>query len=324
MQELKELRVNDQRLLLKDNLVKSAILPRLSSELERDVVIQGNTIIEGAVYARYFQVEQGKLEVQGAVFTQIELHVNTDAKGSALFHKAVGSADSIVALAPGFRTVFQADINAKQVKLRNAFVAGSIFADEIVLEDCIVIGGVFATLNLEISNCIVGTFNSPIVRISKTIHLLLPSAFSVEKINVIPGTEMFNLSLADLGSLFIGKVQAKNSGKIKMSLEADELKSVLRSDETQQIIRSYSVIGKVLAADLLDLDKFNNHFLLTSAALGSQLLKTYDLGIENNGNGKPLTIQNISDFFFDILWNKIDIQEMSGEFSMNEIIEKFS
>ena len=324
MNELKELRVNDQRLLLNDNLVKSAILPKVSSELDRDIVIQGDTIIEGAVYARYFEIQKGKLEVQGAVFAQIELHVNNDAKGSALFQKAVGSTDSIVSLAPSFRTIFQADINAKQVKLRNAFVAGSIFADEIVLEDCIVIGGVFASLNLEINNSIVGTFNSPLVRISKTIHLLLPSAFSVEKINVIPGTEMYNLSLADLGSLFTGKEQAKNSGKIKMSLEADELKSVLRSDETQQIIRSYSVIGKVLAADLLDLDKFNNHFLLTSASLGSQLLKTYDLGIENNGNGKPLTIQNISEFFFDILLGKIDVQEMSGEFSMKDIVEKFS
>ena len=45
MNELKEIRVNDQRLLLNDNLVKSSILPRASSELERDVVIQGDTII---------------------------------------------------------------------------------------------------------------------------------------------------------------------------------------------------------------------------------------------------------------------------------------
>lgn len=97
-----------------------------------------------------------------------------------------------------------------------------------------------------------------------------------------------------------------------MSLEADELKSVLRSDETQQIIRSYSVIGKVLAADLLDLDKFNNHFLLTSASLGSQLLKTYDLGIENNGNGKPLTIQNISDFSLIFYWAKLTFRKCQG------------
>ena len=323
MNELKEIRVNDQRLLLNDNLVKSSILPRAASELERDVVIQGDTIIEGAVYAKYFEIQKGKLEVQGAVFTQIELHVNTDAKGSAIFRKAVGSADSIVSLAPSYRVIFQGDVNAKQVKLRNAFIAGSIFADEIVLEDCVVIGGVFASLNLEINNSIIGTFNAPLARISKVVHLLLPSAFTVEKINAIPGTEMYNLSLADLGSLFKGQEQSKNSGKIKMSMEADELKSVLRSEDTQQIIRSYTVIGKVLAADPLDIDEFNNHFLLTAASLGSQLLRTYDLGIENGGEGKSLTIENISNFFFDILLGKIDIQEMSGEFSMKDIVEKF-
>ena len=324
MNELKEIRVNDKRLLLNDNHVKSSILPRTSSELERDVVIQGDTIIEGAVYAKYFEIQQGNLEVQGAVFTQIEMHVNTDAKGSATFRKAVGSADSIVSLAPSYRVIFQGDVNAKQVKLRNAFIAGSIFADEIILEDCVVIGGVFASLNLEINNSIIGTFNAPLARISKVIHLLLPSAFTVEKINAIPGTEMYNLSLADLGSLFNGQEQSKNSGKIKMSMEADELKSVLRSEDTQQIIRSYTVIGKVLAADLLDIDKFNNHFLLTAASLGSQLLKIYDLGVENGMEGKILTIENISSFFFDILIGKIDIQEMSGQFSMKDIVDKFS
>ena len=118
MNELKEIRVNDQRLLLNDNLVKSAILPKVSSELEREIVVQGNTIIEGAVYAKYFEVQQGDLEVKGAMFTRIELHINNDAKGTAIFLKAVGSSDSVVSLAPGFRPIFQADINAKQVKLR--------------------------------------------------------------------------------------------------------------------------------------------------------------------------------------------------------------
>lgn len=324
MQELKELRVNDNRLLLNDNLVKSSILPVISSELERDVVVQGNTIIEGAVFARYLEVQNGPLEVHGAVFTQKELHINNDAKGTAIFQKAVGSGDSIVSLAPSCRVIFQGDVNAKQVKLRNAFIAGSIFAEEIVLEDCIVIGGVFASSNLELNNSIIGTFNAPVVRIAKTIHLLLPSAFSTEKVNVIPGTEMFNLSLADLGSLFKGSTQSPNSGKIKMSLETDELKSVLRSENSQQTIRSYTVIGKVLAADLLDMDKFNNHFLLSSAALGSQLLKTYDLGIGDDRLSKALNIENISDFFFDILNGKVDIQIIEGDFSLEEIIRKFN
>lgn len=323
MDELKEIRLNDQRLLLNHNLVKSAILPRATSELERDVVIQGDTTIEGAVYARHLQVQNGKLEIHGAVFTQIELHVDREAKGSATFSKAVGSADAIISLAPGYRTIFQADVNAKLVKLRNAFVAGSIFADEIVLEDCIVIGGIFASMDLELNNSIVGTFNSPVVRISKIIHLLLPSAFTIEKVVVTPAAQMFNLSLADLGSLFKKKDQSPNSGKIRMNLEADELKSVLRSEEAQQTIRSYSVVGKVLAADLLDVDRFGNHFLLTAASLGSQLLKTYDLGINDEGDEKMLTVENISNFFFDVLYGRVEIQEMSGDFSMQDIVERF-
>jgi len=324
MKELEEIRVNDNRILLNNNRVKSAILPKISSELERDVVVQGNSIIEGAVFARYLEIQQGPLEIHGAVFTQVEVHVNSESKGQIVFKKAVGSADSVVSLAPGSRIIFQADINAKHVKLRNAFVAGSIFADEITLEDSIVLGGVFASRNLDISNSIVGTFNCPTIRASKNIHLLLPSAFSVEKINALPGTEMYNLSLADLGSLYKGQAQAANSGKIKMSFNTDELKSVLSSENSQQVIRSYTVIGKVLAADILDVDKFQNHFLLTAASLGSQLLRNYDMGNDSSGNKMELTMDKIADYFFDILNGKIDIQDMKGDFSMSDIINKFN
>jgi hypothetical protein len=311
MTDYTELRLDDQRLLLNKNLVKSAILPKVASDLDRDVVIQGDTIIDGAVYARHFEVQHGNLEVKGAMFTQVEMHINSDAKGSVIFRKAVGSADSVVSLTTGCRAIFGSDVSAKRISLRNAFIAGSLFADEIVLEDCVVIGGVFSSSTLEITNSIVGTFNSPRVQISKMIYLLLPSAFSTEKIYVTPGTEMYNLTLADLDSLFKGQQQSNTSGKIKMNTEADEIKSVLRSDETQQVIRSYSVIGKVLAADLQDMDKFGNHFLLTAASLGTQLLKPYDTSLEN-----------IADFFFEILIGKVDIQQISGEFNMRDLIDK--
>jgi len=76
------------------------------------------------------------------------------------FDHSVGSAGAIVSHAPGCRLEFLADVNARQVRLRNSYVAASIFADEVVLEDCVVIGGVFATRRLEMSDCLVGTFNA--------------------------------------------------------------------------------------------------------------------------------------------------------------------
>ena len=60
MIELNEIRLNSQSLLLNDNIVKSSILPRVASELERDVIIKGDTIIEGAVYAKHFEIENAE------------------------------------------------------------------------------------------------------------------------------------------------------------------------------------------------------------------------------------------------------------------------
>jgi hypothetical protein len=323
MKELKELRFNETDVQLKDNLVRGSILPEKVSELNRNIICKGDTVIEGPVYAHRLEIQTGDLEIQGAVFTQLELYVNSEAKGNIAFKKSVGSANSIVSRASNSKIMFYSDINAKQVTLYNAFVAGSIYADEITLENCVVIGGVFATQEIYMKNSIVGTFNTPQIQITGIINLLLPSAFSIEKITTDASTKLYNLSLADLGSLYKGLPQAANSGKIEMNTETDEVKSTLANEEIQKTLRSYTVIGKVLAADLLDTDKFQNHFLLTAASLGSQLLKTYDMGIGKDGKPAILTFDKIRDFFFDILAGKIEVQTMDGKFDISQITGKF-
>jgi hypothetical protein len=320
MQDLAEVRFNDNRIVLKDNRVKTAILPMVSRELERDVTIQGNCILEGAVFARKLEIQQGPARLRGAVFTQLELHVNTDSKGSIVFEKAVSSSQAVVSHSPGSRLHFLADLSARRVHLRNAYVSASIFADEIVLEDCVVIGGVFATKSLELHNCVVGTFNSPAVRASKLVYLLFPSAFSVGSISSLPDTTFFNLTLADLGALMRKLPCSPNTGKIRMDLAKDEVRTVLVGEDSQQVMKSYSVVGKVLAADLLDIDKLQNHFLLSCAALGNQLARTYDLGLGSDGKVVDLKPESIADFFFDILNGKVSIPDLDGRFDLNSII----
>jgi hypothetical protein len=323
MKELKEIRFNESNVQLKDNLVKGSILPEKISELTRTITIQGNTVIEGPVYAHKLEIQQGNSEIHGAVFTQLELYVNSDAQGHFSFKKSVGSANSVVSRANQCKLMFHSDINSKSVTLYNAFVAGSIYADEVILQNCVVIGGVFATQSIELTNSIVGTFNAPSVRLAESVGLLLPSAFSIEKITFVPGTQMFNLSLADLGSLYKGFPQSQNSGRIEMKINTDEIKTVLSDEDSQKTLRCYSVVGKVLAADLMDMDKFQNHFLLTAASLGTQLLKTYDLGIDNKGETAQLTVEKIRDFFFDILSGKIEVQSIDGSFEISDITGRF-
>jgi hypothetical protein len=171
---------------------------------------------------------------------------------------------------------------------------------------------------------VVGTFNSPVVRVSKTVFLLFPSAFSVEKISYLPGTELFSLTLADLGALMRGTPEAENTGKIRMNIEQDEVKTVLSADGVQQILRSYSVVGKVLATGLVDYDRLQNQFLISCASMGNQLLRTYDLGLGAGGAPVELTPERISEFFFDILLGKIQVSLISGEFDLASIVSNFS
>jgi hypothetical protein len=323
MTELTEIRFNDNNIQLMDHHVKGPILPARLAELDRTITIQGNTIVEGAVHAKKLEIRNGDTYIHGAVYAQQELYVNSEAAGEISFRKAVGSAHSITSRASDVTLTFESDVNAKHVTLYNAFVAGSVYGDEVVLQNCVVIGGVFATQSLDITQTIVGTFHAPTVKAAQVIWLLLPSAFSIERIFALPDTRMYNLSLADLGSLYKGLPQSSGSGMIELNLELDQVRTTLNSNETQKTIRSYSVVGKVLAADLLDIEKFQNHFLLTAASLGTQLLRGFDLGVDADDKIVPLSIERIRVFFFDILNGKYVLQEINGSFDISEITARF-
>ena len=318
MSNLKELHITDTNLRLENHIVKGGILPNKIAELSRTVNVVGETVVEGPLYASKLTIEAAPFEVKGAVFTQKEIYINNDVEGKVTFKKAVGSATSVVTRATRCNTTFCSDVNAKSITLTNAFVAGSLYGDEIELDNCVVIGGVFATQSLSVKNSVVGTFISPFVEMDGIIHLLLPSVFSVERVNYTPASHLYSLALADLGSLYRHQEEAPESGKIEINLASDDLRTTLTDNNQQRTLHSYSVVGKVLAAELIDTDKFQNHFLLTAAALGPQLLKTYDLGIDKEGNPAVLTVDRIREFFFEIQQGKIKIKDLDGSFSIEQ------
>lgn len=318
MSNLKEVYITDTNLRLDNNIVKGGILPNKISELSRTVNVVGETIVQGPLYANKLTIESAPFEVKGAVFTQRELYINNDVIGKVIFRKAVGSASSVVTRAMKCDTTFCSDVNAKSITLSNAFVSGSLYGDEIILENCVVIGGVFATQSLSVKDCILGTFISPFVELDGNVNLLLPSVFSVERINHSKTTHLYSLALADLGSLYRHQEESSESGRIEINPDSDDLRTTLTNGEQQRSLHSYSVVGKVLAADLIDTDKFQNHFLLTAAALGPQMLKTYDLGTDKDGKPALLTTDKIRAFFFDLLHGKIKIKDLDGSFSIEQ------
>ncbi len=324
METLNEIRFDENDIFLKDNIVKTNILPKGSKDLKRNIKIESNTIFEGSVFGNTISIDNGDIVFKGAVFANKELHVGTTMSGRIRFNKAVASAESIAALVSSGRVIFGSDVNAPSVRLKNCYIGGSIFGAEVYLENCVVLGGVFATKNLTITSCVFGTFNAPSVELSGVNYMLYPAAFSIEPLSFLPQTELYNISMAHLGALFKGEPEAPNTGKIKMNLEDDHQRTVLVDDEgSTTTVNSYSVSGRVLVADLIDFEKLENHFLIGAGALNSQILKVYSLTRSDGEKSEELTVENISDFFFKIISGVVQIQDISGEISFNELKKAF-
>ena len=245
MEELKEIRLGDSEIIFKDNLVRSAVLPSSAKELSRNIKVQGNTVIEGAVFGHQIDISGGNTTFKGAVYANDELHIASDIDARIIFEKAVASAGTVAAFITSSMVIFGSDINAKSIRLKNCYVGGSLFAEEITLDHCVVLGGVFGSKQLMMSDTLVGTFHAPSTDISGINYMLYPAGFSVEPVSTFPNTEMYNLSLADLGALYNGEKELENTGKIKMDFESDHQRMVLvgERDETT-VINSYGRFWK--------------------------------------------------------------------------------
>lgn len=311
-------------IVLKDNVVRSGILPEKQVELARNVTVQGNVVVEGGVYAHQLEVDDGPAEFKSAVYTSNELHIKGAAAGTVVFRKAVAGAGVVSAFVTSGRVLFGADINAQTVRLKNCYVGGSIYGTEVELENCVVLGGVFASKKLSMGNVMVGTFHAPEADLAGINYLLYPTAFSVEPMIALPGTELYSLSLADLGSLYKGDPEKEGSGKIQMNLKEDTQRTVLVDEDGANIlVNSYSVATRVLVADLADPERLENHFLLKAGALGTQLQKVYTLPKADGTRSSELTVENIADFLFRVLDGSIAVADLEGTVTFDELRERF-
>lgn len=324
MTEINDKDFGQNTITLHNNRVATSIIPRTNAELDRQVIVDADVVVEGATYAKFLEISNGPAEFKKAVFADKELHIKNDAKGLVYFYKSVASSQSVAALLASGQAIFGGDINAPTIKLKNCIVCGSIYGTEISLENVVVLGGVFSSKTLTVSGCLLGTFNSPEVNAGGVNYLLYPTAFSVEPMSLLPNTEFWNLSLADLGSLYKGEEEKPKTGKIRIDLVNDTQRTVLTgTDGTQSLINSYSVASRVLMSDLIDMDKLENHFMIISASLGTQILKTYSLTKANGEKGPELNVKDLSAFFFDILSGKVQIREIDGNVSFDELKKSF-
>lgn len=319
---MEELRIGNKDLIVNNNVVKTPVIPEKAEELKRNIIVEGEADFTGAVYGNSILIHNGPVTFRKAVFGKEEVNVDSLCNGKVKFTEAVGSGES-VSCTTNEVSVFGSDINAKNIILRNCFVGGSLYADEINLDHCVVIGGVFATKTLNANHCIMGTFNSQAVSITGSNYLIYPSAFSVEPISSSSGTSLNDLALADLMDMYKGQAPKKGTGLIPIDIANDKQRTNLKAEDgTILLVNSYSVAGKVLAADMLSFENLNNHFLINAASLSSQLMKKYSVTNEDTGEVVSLELDKISEFFFKILDGDIQINILDDTISFEEMKER--
>ena len=95
--EQKEMVFNDKDIRIKDADVKSGILPQGTKELSRNIIIQGNSTIEGGVFGKKISIENGNVVFQSAVYADSEFHISSEIKGNVSCKKAIACADTVAA-----------------------------------------------------------------------------------------------------------------------------------------------------------------------------------------------------------------------------------
>jgi hypothetical protein len=167
---------NDQAAILKNEIYSNSIIPSKRTEMWRRVELHGDTYVMGGIFGDSLLVQGGDVYVRDAVYIRDNVQIHTPPEGKTWFHSVLASGMSITNVSGNARIRFSSDIHAKKVNLRNVIVYGNVVCEDIILEDCVVLGGVFARQSLTIANSIIGTFETPTLTQRSHIGILQPFA----------------------------------------------------------------------------------------------------------------------------------------------------
>lgn len=103
----------------------------------------------------------------------------------------------------------------------------------------------------------------------------------------------------------------KNVFEISKHVQGEQLHSETSKKVTQFLI------------GVNEMEKMENHFLIISASLGSQILRTYSLTKSNGEKGPELNVKDIAEFLFNVLTGKIQVREIDGKVSFDELKKNF-
>ncbi len=170
---------NDRFFTLQDEVYPDSVYPFLKNELKRKVDLYGKVQLQGGIYCENLEVDADNVFVGKSVFAEEGINIKGHSGLKAWFHSPVSARHSIlVDELSNVRVRFGKTISSKSITLSNSIVYGNVYADYIKLVNSVVLGGVFALEDLQVENCIIGSYSTPRIAVKSNIGLILPMSVS--------------------------------------------------------------------------------------------------------------------------------------------------
>lgn len=167
---------NDQIFVLKDEVYPNAVIPSLKKEMWRKIDLSGKVHIQGGVFGGALDVDGQNILIEESVYIKDDIHI----KGKTWFNSPVSAGQSIL-IEKSAQVRFAADIHSPKIKLYNTIVYGNIFCDEIIVENSVILGGIYAKSEIKSTNSIIGTYSTSYIELDGNMGMIFNLAVSNNK-----------------------------------------------------------------------------------------------------------------------------------------------
>lgn len=153
---------NETVFMLEDETYHGTIMPHIIKELNRDVKLFNDVHLHGGIFGHNVEIYAHDIYIRDAVFaTNGILLTGEKPEGKTWIHSVLSAEESIVSDGNAQNRVrISNNVSARKIKLKNTIVYGNVFGTDVILEDSIVMGGIYCKNKLEVKNAIAGTFET--------------------------------------------------------------------------------------------------------------------------------------------------------------------
>jgi len=296
------------------------ILPGKRIEMWRDVYLKSGAYIKGGIWCGSLSCIGSNICVENAVYCRGAATIkgdlsNSNSKENVTFKSCFSTPDSLIIEKTPYKVRFLSDLYISKINISNSFIYGNLYANHAIIQDSIILGGVFCQGVLKLNNSIVSTFEANRAILGEGVSVIFPFAIGKEEINLsnpITFLTFYNIfkNDDDQGEAIL----ADDEDIFQISLQVDKNKD---DDSNNELINCISISEKILDCKLY----FNN--LLSNRQFIQYLSLGRSIDPNNSFSHTQNELVNIESNIWQILKSGVKITSDKKTSKIDELINRF-